>query len=554
MKKKNINPKSIKIISLGGLEHIGKNLTLFEYKDSIIIIDCGIMFPGDGMPGVDYIIPDFDYIKKHKNRVKGIIITHGHEDHIGAIPYLLQIIHVPIYATKLTIGLIVSRLEEKPSKQPPVFHEIKPRDTVSIGSFRIEFIKVNHSIIGGVALAINTDIGTIIHTGDFKIDFSPVDGQVIDLYRFADYGEKGVLLLLSDSTNAEREGFTKSESVLIQKLNEIFSESRGRIIVASFASNIHRIQQVIDAAQRYNRQITISGLTMQKNIEIARNLGFLNYRDNLIVDVNQANTLPHKKLVIIGTGSQGEPMSALSRMAKGTHRHFTAEKGDTVIITASVIPGNERMVNNVINSLMKLGSNVYYDQDEDIHVSGHGSIKELKLILSVTKPHFFMPIHGEYRHLKAHAKIAESLNIDPSRILIAQCGDVLALTSTSFKKVDSIDLSQIYIDGEDVGDIEGSVIKDRHAMSTDGIVIIIITIADGIPLRQPDIFTRGFLNNQEQTIITALQKDVNHRLKTLLNHGEGNQEIKNVISKGLRNIIFKLTKRNPLIVIEVLNV
>ena len=327
--------KAIKIIPLGGLGGIGKNITLFEYRNEIIIIDCGIMFPTEDMPGIDYIIPDFSYIRKNKSKVKAILVTHGHEDHIGAIPYLLQEISAPIYATKLTIGLIQSRLEEIPPKKDPEFIEIEPRDQRQIGSFKVEFIKVNHSIIGGVGLAIQTDIGTIIHTGDFKIDFSPVDGDVTDIFRFADYGEKGVLLLMSDSTNAEREGFTKSESVLIDKLTDIFSSANGRIIVATFASNIHRIQQVMDVAQRYNRKIVISGLTMQKNVEIANSLGYLNYRDDLIIDISKAGSLPNKKLVIIGTGSQGEPMSALYRMAYGTHRHFFAEKGDTVIITAS---------------------------------------------------------------------------------------------------------------------------------------------------------------------------------------------------------------------------
>ncbi len=367
--------KAVKVIPLGGLEGIGKNITLFEYKNEIIIVDCGIMFPTEETPGIDYIIPDFNYIRKNKSKVKAILVTHGHEDHIGAIPYLLQEVSVPLYATKLTIGLIQSRLEEIPPKKDPEFIEITPRDRLLIGNYTIEFIKVNHSIIGGVGLAIQTDIGTIIHTGDFKIDFSPVDGDVTDIFRFADYGEKGVLLLMSDSTNAGREGFTRSESVLIDKLTSIFSSANGRIIVATFASNIHRIQQVMDVAQRYNRKVVISGLTMQKNVEIANSLGYLNYRDGLIIDISEASTLPNKKLVIIGTGSQGEPMSALYRMAYGTHRHFFAERGDTVIITASVIPGNERMVTNVVNSLMKMGAEVYYDQDDDIHVSGHGSSK-----------------------------------------------------------------------------------------------------------------------------------------------------------------------------------
>jgi ribonuclease J len=547
--------KALKIIPLGGLGGIGKNITLFEYRDDIIIVDCGIMFPTEEMPGIDYIIPDFGYIRKNKSKVRAILVTHGHEDHIGAIPYLLQEVSAPVYATKLTIGLIQSRLEEIPPKKEPEFIEISPRDRKQIGRFGVEFIKVNHSIIGGVGLAITTEVGTVIHTGDFKIDFSPVDGDVTDIFRFADYGEKGVLLLMSDSTNAEREGFTKSESVLVDKLADIFSSANGRIIVATFASNIHRIQQVMDVAQRYNRKVVISGLTMQKNVEIANSLGYLNYRSDLILDVSKAGSLPNKKLVIIGTGSQGEPMSALYRMAYGTHRSFIAEKGDTVVITASVIPGNERMVTNVVNSLMKMGAEVYYDQDDDIHVSGHGSSKELKLMIAVTKPKFFMPIHGEFRHLKAHAEIAESLNIKPSRIMLADNGDMLELTAKSFKKIDSIELSQIYVDGKDIGDIESSVIKDRHMMSSDGIIVITIVVAEGMLMRQPDIVSRGFLGNKEEKVLDLIRKDINDRVKKMLKEKHtSNDDIVMSLQKGLKNYIFKLSRRNPLIVIEILDV
>jgi ribonuclease J len=547
--------KAIHVIPLGGLGGIGKNITLFECRGDIIIVDCGIMFPTEEMPGIDYIIPDFSYIRKNKSKVKAILVTHGHEDHIGAIPYLLQEISAPVYATKLTIGLIQSRLEEIPPIKDPEFIEISPRDRKQIGRFGVEFIKVNHSIIGGVGLAITTEVGTIIHTGDFKIDFSPVDGDVTDIYRFADYGEKGVLLLMSDSTNAEREGFTKSESVLIGKLTDIFSSASGRIIVATFASNIHRIQQVMDVAQRYNRKVVISGLTMQKNVEIANSLGYLNYRSDLILDISKAGSLPNKKLVIIGTGSQGEPMSALYRMAYGTHRNFIAEKGDTVVITASVIPGNERMVTNVVNSLMKMGAEVYYDQDDDIHVSGHGSSKELKLMIAVTKPKFFMPIHGEFRHLKAHAEIAKSLNIKPSRIVLADNGDVLELTAKSFKKVQSIELSQIYVDGKDIGDIESSVIKDRHMMSSDGIIFIAIVVAEGMLMRPPDIFSRGFLGNKEEKVLELIRKDIHDRVNKMLKEKNSNyDDIVAGLKKGLKNYIFKLTRRNPLIVVEILEV
>jgi len=545
---------SIKIIPFGGLGYIGKNMTLFEYRDSIIIVDCGIMFPSEDMPGIDYVIPDFTYLIKNKNKIKGLVVTHGHEDHIGAVPFLLQHMNIPIYATKLTIGLIQSRLIERPAREEPVFHEVSPRDRIHIGSFMIEFIRVNHSIIDGVGLAIQTDIGSIIHSGDYKIDFSPVDSNVTDIYRFADYGEKGVLLLMSDSTNAEREGFTKSESVLVKKLIEIFSSARGRIIVTTFASNIHRIQQVFDVSQRYNRKVLISGLTMQKNIEIAHSMGYLKFKDDLIIDVKHANSLPEKRIVVIGTGSQGEPMSALARIANGTHRHLTAQKGDTVIITASVIPGNERTVTNIINTLMKLGADVYYDQDEDIHVSGHGSTKELKLLISITRPKFFMPIHGEYKHLKAHAKIAESLNIKPGNIIIAENGNVLELTKSTFAKTGTIPLAQMYVDGNEIGDITNSVITERHVMSTEGVFIVFIVLSEGLLLRDPDIVSRGFLNDGNEKALTSIKKQSKEIATRLLKTNVSQDDLRFSLKKDLTKYINKLTKRDPIIEIVVVEV
>lgn len=550
----NSKDTKVNIIPLGGLGAVGKNITLFEQGDDIIIVDCGIMFPRDEMPGIDYIIPDFSYIRKNRDRVKGIILTHGHEDHIGAIAFLLQEVKAPIYATKLTIGLVQSRLEEKPLKYEPKFVEVVPRQVEEIGSFSVEFIRVNHSIIGGVGLAIQTKIGTIIHTGDFKIDFSSAEGEVTDIYRFAHYGEKGVLLLMSDSTNAERAGFTKSEAVLIDKLFEIFSSSKGRIIVASFASNIQRIQQVLDTAQKFNRKVVISGLTMQKNIEIAQSLGFLDIKDDLIISLDDASKHPNKKIVIIGTGTQGEPMSALARMAFGTHRHFIVEKGDTVIITASVIPGNERMVTNIVNSLMETGANVYYDKDEDIHVSGHGSSKELKLMLTMTKPKFFMPVHGEYKHLKRHADIAESLNIKSSRIVIAKNGDILELTKKTFKAVDKIQLSEMYVDGTEIGDVAGEVIRERHLMSTDGILFITSVIAQGMALCEPVIVAKGFISKENTKIHNLLKKEIEDKIRRLLIERRSKEEIEDQLQKSVRNYLFKITRRSPLIVVRVLEV
>ncbi len=545
---------SVNVIPIGGLGAVGKNMTIFSQNNEMIIVDCGIMFPRDEMPGIDYIIPDFTYVKQNREKVKGIILTHGHEDHIGAIAFLLQEIKAPIYATKLTIGLVQSRLEEKPLKYEPRFIEVEPRQIENIGSFSVEFIRVNHSIIGGVGLAIQTVAGTIIHTGDFKIDFSPVEGEVTDIYRFAHHGEKGVLLLMSDSTNAEKPGFTKSESILMNKLSDIFSDSKGRIIVASFASNIQRIQQVMDTAQKYNRKVVISGLTMQKNIEIANTLGFLDIKDDLVISMDEAGRLPNKKIVIIGTGTQGEPMSALARMAFGTHRNFIAEKGDTVIITASVIPGNERMVTNIVNALMELGVNVYYDKDEDIHVSGHGSAKELKLMLTVTKPKFFMPVHGEYKHLKKHADIAESLNIKSSHIMIAKNGDVLELNKKHFRKIDKIQLSEMYVDGAEIGDVASDVIRERHMMSTDGIFFVSAVISQGMPMSEPEIIARGFISHENTKILNALKKEIEEKMKKMLRERAGAVAIQDFLQRSLKNSIFKLTRRNPLVVVRVIEV
>lgn len=554
VKVKGKESDKVNIIPLGGLGAVGKNITLFSQNDEIIIVDCGIMFPRDEMPGIDYIIPDFTYIRQNKSKVKGIVITHGHEDHIGAISFLLKEVRVPIYATRLTIGLIQSRLEENSPAFEPVFIEVKPRQVEQVGSFTIEFIGVNHSIIGGVGLAIQTCVGTIIHTGDFKIDFSPVEGEVTDLFRFAHYGEKGVLLLLSDSTNAEREGFTKSESTLLDKLSEIFSTSKSRIIVASFASNLQRIQQVLDTAKKFNRKVVISGFSMQKNIEIANTLGFLDIKDDLIIKIEDASKYPNKKIVVIGTGSQGEPMSALARMAFGTHRHFIVEKGDTVIITASVIPGNERTVTTIINSLMETGANVYYDKDENIHVSGHGSSKELKLMLAVTKPTFFMPIHGEFKQLKKHADIAEILNIKAGHILIAKNGDILELTKKSFKKTGKIPLLEMYVDGSEIGDVASDVIKERHLMSTDGIFYATAVISQGMPLTRPDITTKGFISAENKKIHNLLQKEMEDKLHRMLKERKSGAEIEEFLKKSLKNYIYKLTRRNPLIVVQIIEV
>jgi len=538
--------KKIRIIPIGGLHAIGGNMLAIEYDNEMLIIDCGISFPNGETPGIDFMIPDFTYILENKHKVKGIIITHGHEDHIGAIPFFLQKINVPVYATKLTLGLVASRLAERPVSQH-TFIEIEPRDTIHIGPFIIEFLLVNHSIIDGVGLAIKTPLGIIIHTGDFKIDYSPVDGKVADLHRFAEYGQQDVLLLISDSTNATKPGYTPSEIILKKKLLEIFARSKGRIFVASFASNIHRIQQVLEASQKYNRKVIISGTTMQKNVEIATELGYLQYKKDLIIDAKDTGKYTHKKLVVLCTGSQGEPMSALHRMANGTHKHFRISAGDTVVITASVIPGNERMVYNVINSLMQLGALVYYEQDEDIHVSGHASQEELKLMITLTQPKYFLPVHGEYRHLKAHAALAESLNIKPKDIIVAKNGDIIELTDKSFEKRGSIPLSTVYVDGNYIGDITDEVIAERKTLSSDGVIVISIVIGDGLLLYPPAIIAKGFIGLKNDKFLQVLQKELSATIEKHLAQNASSENLSVAVKKLVKMIAHRFTNNTPLV-------
>ena len=538
--------KKIRIIPIGGLHAIGGNMLVIEYDNEMLIIDCGISFPNGETPGIDFMIPDFTYILENKHKVKGIIITHGHEDHIGAIPFFLQKINVPVYATKLTLGLVASRLAERPVSQH-TFIEIEPRDTIHIGPFIIEFLLVNHSIIDGVGLAIKTPLGIIIHTGDFKIDYSPVDGKVADLHRFAEYGQQDVLLLISDSTNATKPGYTPSEIILKKKLLEIFARSKGRIFVASFASNIHRIQQVLEASQKYNRKVVISGTTMQKNVEIATELGYLQYKKDLIIDAKDTGKYTYKKLVVLCTGSQGEPMSALHRMANGTHKHFRISAGDTVVITASVIPGNERMVYNVINSLMQLGALVYYEQDEDIHVSGHASQEELKLMITLTQPKYFLPVHGEYRHLKAHAALAESLNIKPKDIIVAENGDIIELTDKSFEKRGSIPLSTVYVDGNYIGDITDEVIAERKTLSSDGVIVISIVIGDGLLLYPPAIIAKGFIGLKNDKFLQVLQKELSATIEKHLAQNASSENLSVAVKKLVKMIAHRFTNNTPLV-------
>ncbi len=546
--------QKIRVIPIGGLDGIGKNMTLFEYEDSILIVDCGMMFPTSEMPGVDYIINDYEYVIRNKHKVKGIVITHGHEDHIGGLPFLLQKITAPIYGARLTLGLIRSRLEERLPLQKPEYVEIAPRETFQAGPFRVEFLRVNHSIVDSVALAIKTPAGVIIHTGDFKIDYSPADAKVTDIFRFAEYGEQGVLLLLSDSTNAERPGYTGSENTINDALADTFSSAKGRIFVATFASNISRIQQVLDAAQKYNRKVVVTGKTMLKNIEIARSLGYLTFNETLIIELNEAKVIQHKKLVVICTGSQGEPMSALSRMANGTHKHFICGPGDRIIITASVIPGNERTVNNVVNLLLKLGADVLYEHDRDLHVSGHASQEELKLMLTLVKPRFFMPVHGEFKHLRAHAKLAESVGIKPQNIMIAQNGDMMDLSWSEFRKKDMIPLNNIFIDGTHMGNLDSDLIRDRQQMSADGVVFVAVVLGEGMLLREPDVVMKGFAEDSGDKIHALIVREVDHRIAKTLHGASNTRDLEINLKKNIKTMLSRTLQREPIVEVKVLEV
>ncbi|MDA3900114.1 MAG: ribonuclease J [Spirochaetes bacterium] len=546
--------KSVKIIPIGGLDAIGRNMTVFECEDTILVVDCGIMFPTPEMPGIDFIIPDFSYLEKNREKIKGLVITHGHEDHIGAVPFFLKKFMVPVYGSQLTLGFIKKRLEERPVGKEPEFHVIDGGDKNTIGCFEVESIPVNHSIVGGMGLAIRSKAGTIVHSGDFKIDHTPEDGRRTDIARFAEIGKEGVLLLMSDSTNAERPGYTGTEKVLNNKLFEIFASAKARIIVATFASNISRIQQILNAAQKYNRKVIISGLTMQKNIEIARSLGFLNFSDSLIAELREVNTIPLKKQTIICTGTQGEPMSALTRISNGTHKHFKSCTGDTVIITASVIPGNERDIGVVINSLLKQDTIVHYEKSKDIHVSGHASQEELKLMMGLVKPKFFLPIHGEHKHLKAHAALALDMEIKSSGIIVAENGDILEMNHRSFTKTGHLPIRNVYTEGNYIGDISGDTIKDRQTISSDGIIYISVVLAENLLVHKPVIKTRGFSPAVDPRFIQRLQEETEYRLDKVLAKPTSADNISLNVRRSLKNMIYKQTRSNPIIDLTVIEI
>lgn len=540
----------LKIIPLGGLGEIGKNITAIEYNKDIIIIDCGMAFPEDEMLGIDIVIPDITYLIKNSDKIRGLFITHGHEDHIGAIPYVLKKINMPVYGTKLTIGLVENKLLEHKLDNTEL-NVVKPGEFIKTGCFKVNFIRTNHSIPDSVGFAIETPMGVVVHTGDFKIDYTPIKGDVIDLNAFAAYGRRGVLVAMCDSTNVERPGFTQSERTVGNKFIEIFKDCKSRIIVATFASNIHRVQQIVNAAVLYKRKVAVSGRSMVNVIKVAKELGYLDVPDGTIININELKKYKDKDIVLITTGSQGEPMSALTRMANSDHKKLEIKAGDMVIISASPIPGNEKTVGRVINMLYQKGAEVLYDALEEIHVSGHARQEELKLMLTLLKPKFFVPVHGEYRHLRHHAKLAKELGIKESNIIIAETGNVLEFNRKSCTVSGSVQSGNILVDGLGVGDVGNIVLRDRKHLSENGLIIAVITInkATGDMISGPDIVSRGFIYVRENGDLIEDSKKI---VKQAFNKcKEANikdwSSIKSAIKEDLSSSIYEKIKRNPMI-------
>lgn len=541
----------LKIIPLGGLNEIGKNMTVIEYKNEIIIVDCGLSFPEDEMLGIDVVIPDITYLLKNREKVKAIVLTHGHEDHIGALPYVLKKINVPIYGTKLTLGLVQNKFKEHRMLNDVDMNIVKPCDIISLGRFKVEFIKTSHSIPDAVSLAIDTPLGKVIHTGDFKIDYTPIDGDIINLHRFAQLGNEGVLALLADSTNVERPGYTMSERTVGETFENIFKNVESRIIVATFASNVHRVQQIINAALSFNRKVAFSGRSMVNVANVAMDLGYLNVPRDMIIDISDLNKYPDNEIVVITTGSQGEPMAALSRMAASEHRKMEIQPGDKVIISATPIPGNEIKVSNVINLLFEKGADVIYESLADVHVSGHACQEELKLIHSLVKPKYFIPAHGEYRHLRQHASLAESLGMSRDNIFVTDNGKVIELSKDSGRISGTVDSGNILVDGLGVGDVGNIVLRDRKHLSEDGLMVVVVTISkeDGKVIAGPDIISRGFVYVREsEDLIDGAKLVVREGLKKCeSNNVKEWATLKSVIKDVLKGYLYQKTKRRPMI-------
>ena len=553
---KRTNNSKLRIIPIGGLEQIGVNITAFEYEDSIIVVDCGLAFPEDDMLGIDLVIPDVTYLRDHISKVKGFVITHGHEDHIGALPYILKEMNLPIYTTKLTMGIIENKLREHNLMRSTKRKVVRHGQSINLGKFRIEFIKTNHSIQDASALAIYSPAGIVVHTGDFKVDYTPVFGDAIDLQRFAEIGKKGVLALMSDSTNAERAGFTQSERTVGRTFDHLFAEhSNTRIIIATFASNVDRVQQIINSAYKYGRKVVVEGRSMVNIISTAAELGYLDIPKNTLIEIDKLKNYPPEKTVLITTGSQGESMAALSRMAADIHKKVTIMPGDTVIFSSNPIPGNEKSVSKVINELSAKGANVIF---QDAHVSGHACQEELKLIYSLVKPKYAIPVHGEYRHMKANAGIAEQLGIPKENIFILQAGDVLELDDKGARVAGHVQTGAILVDGLGVGDVGNIVLRDRQHLAEDGILIVVLTLAKGTNhlLAGPDIVSRGFVYVRESEGLMEEAKEVlNVALEGCLNSRNADwSKIKLVIRDTMNEFIWKRTKRRPMILPIIMDV
>ena len=542
----------LRIIPLGGLHEIGKNITVFEYGDDMIAVDCGLSFPEDDMLGVDLVIPDITYILKNQEKFRGLVITHGHEDHIGSIPYFLKQLNTPIYGTKLTLGLIKNKLEEHNLTKSTKLHEVRQGQSIKLGCFKIEFIRSSHSIPDSVMLAINTPVGTILHTGDFKIDYTPIDGKKMDLGRIAEIGNKGVLALMSDSTNSERKGYTMSESSVGEVFDKLFMHCTKRIVVATFASNVHRVQQIVNSAVKYGRKIAVCGRSMINMINTAKELGFIKCPDNLFIDIDMINNYTDNQLVIITTGSQGEAMSALTRMATGTHKKVKITQNDLVIISATPIPGNEKYVSKVIDDLMQIGAEVVYSALEDVHVSGHACQEEQKLILTLTKPKYFIPVHGDYRHLVAHSETAKSVGIPKENIFMLHNGLVLEMNRESAEYADTVPSGRILVDGLGIGDVGNVVLRDRQHLSQDGLIVVVLTLdgASGEVVAGPDVITRGFIYVKDsENVMEDIKNEVRQEVRECEYRGITDwTTIKNIVRDNLKDYIFDKTKRNPMII------
>ncbi|MCL2509357.1 MAG: ribonuclease J [Oscillospiraceae bacterium] len=553
------NAEPVRIAFLGGLNEVGKNITLYEYKDDMFIVDCGLAFPDQDMLGVDLVIPDFSYVEQNKDKIRGIMITHGHEDHIGALPYLLKTVNAPVFGTVLTIGLIKAKLREHGLANVADLNVINPGDKVFFGEFEVECIHVNHSIPGAISLAIRCEAGVMVQTGDFKIDSTPIDGEMIDLSRFAQIGQEGVLCLLSDSTNAERPGFTESERKVGESFETLFLRAENRrLIVATFASNIHRVQQILNVAQRLGRKVAMSGRSLENVVSISNELGCLHVPDGLVVNIDAVNKYPADKMVIITTGSQGEPLSALARMAFSEHRKVEICPNDCVIISATPIPGNEKTVGKVINELMKLGAEVIYEKMYDVHVSGHACQEELKILMGILKPKYFIPVHGEQKHLTKHAGLAKSMGIPGSNIMIADNGNVIELTSDSINFGASVTAGRVFVDGYGVGDVGNVVLRDRRRLAQDGLVIVAATLdsATGQLVSGPDIVSRGFVYEREseeliedakRAALQAIEESMSGRSRDT---GAMKAKIRDVMSR----LMYERTKRSPMVIPVILEI